>query len=49
MPKGSVIAFDELNNDTWHGETIAVMESIGIKNLRIERFPYDSRTSYAIL
>lgn len=49
MPKGSVIAFDELNNETWHGETIAVMESIGIKNLRIERFPYDSRISYAIL
>jgi hypothetical protein len=35
IPKGGVIVFDELNSELWHGETIAVMEEIGIANLRI--------------
>ena len=42
MPKGAIIAFDELNHPDWPGETIAIMEEIGIRNLRIERFPFDS-------
>ena len=49
MPKGAVIAFDELNAKIFPGETIAVMEQIGLRNLRIERFPFDSYVSYAIL
>ena len=28
MPKGSVIAFDELNNPDWPGETMAFLESM---------------------
>jgi hypothetical protein len=49
MPKGAVIVFDELNAKIFPGETIAVMEKIGLRNLRIERFPFDSYVSYAIL
>lgn len=49
MPKGAVIAFDELNAKIFPGETIAVMEQIGIRNLRIERFPFDSYVSFAVL
>ena len=49
MPKGSVIAFDELNDRGWPGETIAVLETVGIRNLRIERFYYDTKVSYAVL
>ena len=49
MPKGSIIVFDELNADTWPGETLAVLETLGIKNLRIERFPFDTYLSYAVL
>lgn len=49
MPKGAVIAFDELNAKIFPGETIAVMEQIGLRNLRIERFPFDSYVSYAVL
>jgi len=49
MPKGAIIAFDELNSDKWSGETLAVLKTIGIKNLRIQRFPFDSFISFAII
>lgn len=49
MPKGAIIAFDELNHEVWPGETIAVMKTVGINNLKIERFPWGSTVSYAIL
>jgi hypothetical protein len=49
VPKGGCIVFDELNSDLWHGETIAVMKEVGISNLRIRRFPFDSFLSYAII
>ena len=49
IPKGGVIVFDELNSELWHGETIAVMEEVGIANLRIQRFPFDSFLSYAVV
>jgi hypothetical protein len=49
MPKGSIIAFDELNNENWPGETLAVLETIGIRNLKIERFPFQPQISYAVL
>jgi hypothetical protein len=49
MPKGALIAFDELNQAAWPGETQAVFETIGLRNLRIQRFPYASALSYAIL
>lgn len=49
MPKGAVIAFDELNQKQWPGETLAVLETIGIQNLRIRRFPFAPQISYAVL
>ncbi|GLK59740.1 MULTISPECIES: TylF/MycF/NovP-related O-methyltransferase [Azotobacter] len=49
MPKGAVIVFDELNNRTWPGETRAVLERIGLNNLRIQRFTYEPHVSYTIL
>lgn len=49
IPKGGIIAFDELNDSCWPGETIAVLEEIGLKNLRLERFPYAGTMSYAIV
>jgi len=49
MPKGSIIAFDELCHSSWPGETIAVLEEIGVNNLRIQRVPFDAIRSYAIL
>ncbi|MBL7739739.1 MAG: hypothetical protein JNK14_11000 [Chitinophagaceae bacterium] len=49
MPKGAVIVFDELYIKQWPGETIAVHETLGINNLRIERFPFHPQISYAVL
>jgi hypothetical protein len=49
MPKGAVLAFDELNQKYWPGETLAVLESVGIRNLRIQRFPFTPQISYAVL
>lgn len=49
MPKGAVIAFDELNQAAWPGETLAVMETVGLRNLRIQRFSYAPALSFAIL
>lgn len=49
MPKGAVIIFDELNNRTWPGETMAVMETIGLARLRIQRLTYEPHVSYAVI
>lgn len=49
MPKGAVIVFDELNAQICPGETQAVLEAIGFRNLRIERFTFDSYVSFAVL
>lgn len=49
MPKGAIIAFDELNQAGWPGETRAVLDTYGIRNLRIQRFTFTPQLSYAIL
>jgi Macrocin-O-methyltransferase (TylF) len=49
MPKGAIVAFDELNQKQWPGETLAVLDAIGIRNLRIRRFPFTPQISYAVL
>lgn len=49
MPKGSILAFDELNQKTWPGETLALLEEFGIRNLKIERFNYAPSISFAVL
>ncbi len=47
MPKGAVVAFDELNLKDWPGETLALLETMDTRRLRIERFPYHSTISFA--
>lgn len=49
IPKGGIIAFDELNHEVWPGETIAVVEEIGLNNLKIKRFPFGGTMSYAVI
>ena len=49
MPKGAVIVFDELNAKMFPGETVAVDETLGIRNLEIKRFTFDSYVSYAVV
>jgi hypothetical protein len=49
MPKGSLIAFDELDNPLWPGETKAMHEVFGEKKLRIQRFQFDPYIGFAIV
>ena len=49
MPKGSVIAFDELDNPIWPGETLAALDSKVLSDLRLRRFEWDPYISYAII
>lgn len=49
MPKGGIIVFDELNAKIFPGETQAVDEVLGLRNLRIQRFDFDSYVSYAVV
>jgi hypothetical protein len=44
--KGSILVFDELCDDIFPGETIALREILGLNNLRIQRMPMTSRISY---
>lgn len=48
IPKGGVIVFDELNAEIFPGETRAVDEVLGLKNIKIERFYFDSYISYFV-
>lgn len=49
MPKGAIIVFDELNHPTWPGETLAVLKTLGIRNLRIKRLQFEPLISYVEL
>jgi hypothetical protein len=44
--KGSILVFDELCDDIFPGETIALQEILGLNNVRIQRMPMTSRVSY---
>lgn len=47
--KGSVLAFDELNDHDSPGETLAVMEVFGLQNIRLKRLATTSRTSFFVV
>lgn len=49
LVKGSVVAFDELNDHESPGETTAVMEVLGLNNVKLKRFPHASRVSYFVV
>jgi hypothetical protein len=49
MPKGAVIAFDELDNPMWPGETMALLESIGIGRLTFRRMEWDPYIAFAVI
>lgn len=48
LVKGSILAFDELNDHDSPGETTALDEVLGLNNLKLKRYPYTSRTSYFV-
>ncbi len=48
IPRGGIIAFDELDNPLWPGETLAMLEKIGAGHLRIERLDFDPYIGFAV-
>ena len=47
--KGSVLVFDELADDVFPGETVALREVFKLSDLKIERLPMTARVSYVVL
>lgn len=47
MPKGAILAFDELDNPIWPGETLAALETLGLNTLELKRFDFDPYISFA--
>lgn len=49
MSKGAIIAFDELNCESFPGESLAMLEVLNISEHRLERSPIDSWISFVQL
>lgn len=49
MPRGAVLAFDELDNPMWPGETLALLETLGIGRVHLRRLEWDPYISFAVL
>jgi Macrocin-O-methyltransferase (TylF) len=49
MSKGAVIAFDELDNPLWPGETQAMLDAVGADKLRLRRLEWDPYIAFAII
>jgi len=49
VTKGSIIVFDELNCPEFPGETIALIETIGLKKYSIKRTPLNPLISYIVI
>ena len=49
LVRGSVVGFDELNDPDSPGETLALMEVMGLNAIRLRRLPITSRTSYFVV
>ena len=49
MPRGAVLAFDELDNPLWPGETQALRDFFKERMPRIERLDFDPYIGFAIL
>jgi len=49
MPKGAVLAFDELDNPLWPGETRAMLEHSAGRRLALQRIEFDPYIGFAVL
>lgn len=49
LTRGSVIGFDEVNDPSTPGETVALREVFGIGRYAVRRYRYNSRSSYLIV
>jgi hypothetical protein len=49
LVQGSIVGFDELNDPDSPGETVALMEVFGLRNIKLRRWPNASRASYFVV
>ena len=49
MPKGALVIFDEINHDDYPGETIAVIETLGLQNINLNRVDEASMAGYWVI
>lgn len=49
MSRGAVLAFDELNNPWWPGETQALLEELNVNRHTLHRFSFDPNIAYMVL
>jgi len=49
LVKGSILGFDELNDHDSPGETLALMETFGLNNIKLRRHRFTSRVSYFVV
>lgn len=49
MPKGAIVAFDELDNPIWPGETLAALENDVLRGLSLRRLEWDPYIAYAVI
>lgn len=49
MPAGAIVAFDELDNPLWSGETLAMLDVCKDRHLRLQRLEFDPYIGFAVL
>lgn len=49
MPRGAILAFDELDNPIWPGETVALLKTLGINSVKLQRIEWDPYISYVVI
>ena len=46
MSKGSIIAFDQLNQKRWKGETVALIRTLNLNKYKLKQFSFEPNISY---
>ncbi|GMU57449.1 MAG: hypothetical protein AMXMBFR33_65950 [Candidatus Xenobia bacterium] len=49
MPKGAIVAFDELDHPLWPGETLALLKAVDLPSVRLERFDFDPYVGFFVV
>ena len=49
ISKGTVLAFDELNDEDMPGETLAILEEFDVNTISLSRYGPSARTTYMVL
>jgi hypothetical protein len=49
VPKGGIIAFDELNSKKWAGETEAFKELLDLNSIKLQKITYESWSSFYVV